>query len=160
MRALRLLQTFPAPAHPPVPMGKSMVSLSFTFLITYRDFSSWTRAGGVVGALCSISEVRLAHGKISIFRLPAMGCGEDEEMGLSCGHKRKSCLVVVNSQSQFHGESTTAPPSHPVEESCLSCECQRLCSHEGISFRRLRNAQGRLCTWCPPRYHPNISLPA
>lgn len=54
---------------------------------------------GVGGAWFSISEVRLAHGKISNFRFPALGCGEDGEMGLSCGLKRKSCLVVVNSQS-------------------------------------------------------------
>lgn len=84
-------------------MGESMLSLCFTFIGAYMDFSPalehMGRTLGVVGASFSITEVRLAHGKISIFRLPAMGCGEDGEMGLSCGHKRKSCLVVVNSQS-------------------------------------------------------------
>lgn len=74
------------------------------------------RTSGVVGALFSISEVRRAHGKISDSRLPTMGCGERGEMGLPCGQKRKSCLVVVNSQSQFHGESTikSQSPASPV----------------------------------------------
>lgn len=35
---LRLLQAFPAPAHPAVPMGESVLSLSFTFLSIYVDF--------------------------------------------------------------------------------------------------------------------------
>lgn len=76
---LRLFQTFPAPAHPAVPMGESVLSLPLTFLSTHMDFSSWTRAHGKdfrgVGASFSTSEIRLAQGEIP-------------SMGLSCGHKR------------------------------------------------------------------------
>lgn len=43
---LRLLQTFPTPALLAVPMGESVLILSLTFLSTYMNFSSWTRACG------------------------------------------------------------------------------------------------------------------
>lgn len=42
---LRLLQTFPAPANPAVPVGESMLTI-FHFAQHLHGFFSWTRAHG------------------------------------------------------------------------------------------------------------------